>query len=234
MNEAERTKRTKRRGRPRVDGEIRAWIARKVAIGLDAATIYKLLGRQPQFRGRVPTDRSVRRQVAKLRGDDTTEWSLVDAEPAEASLVLPVLGEMIKQSYGRPVLRLRRGLADWIVRISRAVPDIPPSWALDVALNYWRLHLESEPTHGLDEMLAFAPWRSAQHYWDYLNEMGRLHREWFDAFERQESGHPMMALPGALWSNADAFGLVLAVEMHARGRVPPPVRRQKGSSNETR
>ena len=103
-----------------------------------------------------------------------------------------------------------------------------------MALNYWRLTVEGVPTHGLDEMLAFAPWRSAEGYYDYLNEMGRLHPEWFDAFEQQKSGHPIMSLPGALWSNPDAFGLVLAVEQHARGKVPPPERQRKGVSDEAR
>jgi len=80
-------------------------------------------------------------------------------------------------------------------------------------------------------MLAFAPWRSAQHYHDYLNEMGKIHPEWFHTFERQERGHPMMSVKMAeLWSNPDALGFLIAVQQHARGKMPDG----KGVSNETR
>jgi len=217
----------RRPGRPRTDSEIEGLIHRLAWKGWTPAQIELGLKTEKTLKERkLPHLRTIRRIVAQHgpRKDASLGWwSLADADAEDAALVLPVLAEMVKQGYG-PRVHLNNEVAEWIVRVRLAAPDIPPSWALVVALNYWRLVKEREPTHGLDEMLAFAPWRSAEDYYDYLNEMGKHHSEWFDAFEKQESGHPMMGLPGALWSNPDAFGLVLAVEEHAQGQVPPPDR----------
>jgi hypothetical protein len=227
----------RRPGRPRIDGDIESKIRELALLGWTAPQIDRWGKAREEFKGRWPLAvRTVRRVVDRHvpRGAPPDWWSLADADPDEAALVLPTLREIVEGGYV-PIYRLARGLADWIVRVRRAAPSIPPSWALDVALNYLGCAQEGEPTHGLDLLLAFAPWESREHYYRYIREVARLCPHCFNAYQEQESGPPLVDFNlAAMERDPIAFGLAIAVVKYAQGKGPPPARRQKGESDAKR
>lgn len=106
----------------------------------------------------IPGQRSVQTWVKKYRpADPSGPWSLRDADPAEAALVLPVLAKVIARSQGKRTIS--RAEAAMIVRIRTACSDMPEGSAWRLAQLYRVRETNNEPTDDLDAVLAFAPWR---------------------------------------------------------------------------
>jgi hypothetical protein len=84
--------------------------------------------------------------------DDSGPWSLADSDPDDAHLVLEVLD---RQMNGSPYQSWpTRALAQWIIRVRKAAPDMLWSWALSVAKAYWQQELRGKDTRYLDLLLA--------------------------------------------------------------------------------
>lgn len=180
---------TKRRGRPRIDGDVEFEIKRLAHRGWTPAQIHRELERRPKFRGRVPVNRTVQRAVARLKpppdeGDEGEEWSLADADPAEAALVLPALAEVLEflagDITGAPRPYFPKKQAAWIAHLRTAAPDMPGLWAFFMAMDYWVFSLAGEPMDALDELVAFAPWRDDAHYRRYFRSVQAVHPNWFE------------------------------------------------------
>ena len=113
----------------------------------------------------VPSLRTVQDVVNELRGLDTSgSWTIADARDGEeARLVLETLAAVIEATEGKR-REITRGEAAWVIRIRRAAPDLHPWEAFRLARTYLRLEERGEPSGFLDAFLAFAPWRSPEHF----------------------------------------------------------------------
>jgi hypothetical protein len=116
----------------------------------------------------VPALKGVQAIVARIRRqrDPSAVWRLSQADPDEAALVLPVLGEVLKLTNWQE-RSLTNAEAEWIVRLRRAVPDLE---LVDV-IRYARQYVArgDGTTDDLDRALASGAWRSlaaavAAHY----------------------------------------------------------------------
>jgi hypothetical protein len=132
--------------------------------GKRPAEIFALL--KKQFETDAPTSaKTVERHVKewdKLRGSDF--WTVRDADPAEAALVLPVLREIIELTDGQ-VNRATKSEAAWIARILRMRPDLQRTDAAFVvfllAMDYAHRTQADQPQptdDDLDYFLVFAAW----------------------------------------------------------------------------
>ncbi|MGD0764805.1 MAG: hypothetical protein ABR978_00665 [Dehalococcoidia bacterium] len=133
----------------------------------------------------IPDLRTVERAVKEIVPPDTSDpWSPTDADTYAAELVLPVLAEAIEQSGGG-WQRFSKDLARWIVKVRNAAPDMPALWALNTAQAYRAAaeKSDSQEIEGLDQMLAFAPWRGKDHFNRYADTVHMLHPDWFSQFE---------------------------------------------------
>jgi hypothetical protein len=207
-----------RKGRPRIDGYVERAIWQLARAKWTPAQIYHELRRQQaeegKFKGRrLPVLRTVERAAAKAVPLDTSGWwSLADADPEDAALVLPVLAEAAEMSGGR-WRRFSKDLAGWIVKVRVAAPDIPPLWAFSIAQAYRSQNEES--VAGLDEVLSFAPWRGRGQYHRYLRAAFMLHPDWFDQFEIGKNGEPSFSLS----FKPAVEGLLIACSYSPEGEV---------------
>lgn len=207
----------RRRGRPRIDGDIEQAIRRLAFDGWTPAQIHRQLSLTPAFQGRVPTARTVQRVVARYGARDTGEpWSIAEADPDDAALVLPVLAEAVCRSGGH-WSRFSQGLADWVVRVRRAAPDIPPAWALEVAVSCFSHERHAEPLDGLTHMLAFAPWQGQEQRDRYIETMGKVHPDWFALLDKHH-GEWLISLSHEGLRDPDAVGIIIALDMMDRER----------------
>lgn len=206
--------RTKRLGRPRIGGDIEAEIKRLSYLGWTPAQIHQELKRRPQFEGRYPVARTVRRIVAGLMPQDTSGWwSLADADGDDAAAILPVLAGVIERTTGR-ISRLTKAQAACVLKIRHIAPDLSPWWAFRLAISYRvRVHRE-QPTADLDELLAFAPWRGREHFDRFFRVVKLVHPDWTQStgHEPAEDASPE-EMRAALGSLSIAEGLWLAMEM---------------------
>lgn len=134
---------------------------------------------------------------------DTRPWILASAAPEEAAVILPVLGAILK-AYGRlaaPTIPV--GVAKWVVRVSKAVPTIPPLLLYEIALDYYLLELAARTRVikprisplDLDAFLACRPWESeeAARQYERLLELEiirpvRRGRWWQEILELEQGG----------------------------------------------
>ncbi len=159
--------------------------------------------------------------------DDTEPWTLAKATPAEAAVVMPVLGALLQANarladLDDPVLRAllvhRRisvGLARWIVKVAAAAPDLPPEWVHAVAREYRARELQEARSERrplatdhetLDAFLACRPWASeeAAARYERLLEAGILKqpmylgRWWRDILEVNQLRQRLTGLAGDL------------------------------------
>jgi len=165
----------RRRGRPHIPDEIQVEIERLAYLEVPSAEIEKRL-KQKFGEAVAPSLRTIQRLVAKLTPTDpSSPWSLADAEGDDAELILPVLASVIEKTEGERQ-HLTRAEADWIERIRRAAPDLPPTVELFWLARDYILRTErEESTADIDAFLAFAPWRLGEPRQRYLNALGK---EW--------------------------------------------------------
>jgi hypothetical protein len=119
----------------------------------------------------VPQPGAIREWIEKgiIKYEPTEPWTFVDSDPDDAALILPALRAWIEWSQGRygPISKPQ---AEWIVRIRRAAPDIPPGEAAIRAQG---------PARDLEAYLAWAPWRGPDHAAAYVDA---FRRGWITTF----------------------------------------------------
>lgn len=143
----------------RIHGDVQAVIEGKALERWTPTQIEKWLNDDDRFKGRVPTLRTIQRIVKDLSTLDMSgEWRLLDSEPADVKCVIDTLGAAILATDGR-VTSFTRHLADLVIRISRAAPDLGLPAVYLLASRYALSLQRGEPTSGIDALLGFAPWR---------------------------------------------------------------------------
>lgn len=146
----------------RIHGDIQAVIEGKALERWTPAQIEKWLNDDDRFKGKVPTLRTIQRIVRDILPLETSgEWRLLDSEPSDVALVVETLGAAIVQSGGR-VTSFSRDLADLIVRIRRAAPDLGLHAVYLLASHYSLALQRGWQTAGIDALLALAPWKGPE------------------------------------------------------------------------
>jgi len=123
---------------------IQGWTPRRVVQQLEA---------DAHFRGRLPTQRTIESMQADLRPARGPGWSLADADPDDAALILPVLAAVTRNSEGR-LGGFSVETARWIIRIRRAAPRLEPVDAFRWAVRYQTAIAARRDTRELDRGLA--------------------------------------------------------------------------------
>ncbi|MBI2862917.1 MAG: hypothetical protein HYX89_08855 [Chloroflexi bacterium] len=144
-----------------------SWVRQRVeewatVDGLPAFEIYsrlELLKKDGVIKTALPTQRTIERMVRAIKsGDKSPPWSLAEADPADAGLVLGVLAAIIIETEGRR-RHVSKDLAAWIVKIRCIAPDLEAFEVFRIAMEYQRRVQRDESTDHLDAYMAFAPWR---------------------------------------------------------------------------
>lgn len=104
----------------------------------------------------VPSERTIRDMIAEVTKRDPSEsWTIAAAELDDIAVIAPVWAYALETG-----LRLTKQHADWVVRVRTAAPDLPPADAWGLAGLY---AMSDTPIEWADALLAFAPWRDAEH-----------------------------------------------------------------------
>ena len=160
----------------RFDGEIQDQIGVLFLKGWSAAQIERQL--QLDFpEHRVPSSRTIQRVVKSLQEDDSSdepadsEWSMANARGDEAQIVLPVLRAVVQESQGRRLsISIRE--AEWIVKVLRAAPGLPPWPAYVLATKYMQREARGAQNLMLDLSLAFQVWTGMEAVRDFWDSIG--------------------------------------------------------------
>jgi len=130
--------------------------------GWGPAEIHRVLKRNEELCDDVPDQRTIQRIAKEVRPpDESGVWSVLDADPEQAARVIDVVRWMIIQTEGRT--RLTRHDVTWIARVRTVAPEVPPAWALYLAMGYRILSERPNPdSRALDLALGGAPWASAE------------------------------------------------------------------------
>jgi hypothetical protein len=164
----------------RIDGDIHEGIQ---IIALQRtwtpAQIYRYLDDQPEFVGRIPSQRTIQRIVREFRVNDLSdEWSISDSDPDDAAAVLHMLSQSIKSGFvdygvGKGITKQE---VFWYLHIKKIAPDLS-FIQQQVLSNLYRIREQKKnPTNELDAYLALSPWRCDQdrdNYKDLVNR-GRI------------------------------------------------------------
>jgi hypothetical protein len=137
-------------------GEVNERLRDLVLRGYSASQIHRTL--LEQFgEAHVPTLRTVQRTVRDLKTEDLTEqWSLGTSSGEEARMVLGVLADLLVETDGR-IHTITKREAEWIVRISGAVPGLPGWTVWSFVKEYMMRDATGDRTEDLDTSLALAP-----------------------------------------------------------------------------
>lgn len=123
----------------------------------------------------VPSSKTIGRVVSETRYRDSSGvWTLGDKEidADDAALILPVIA-------AGPVTRQE---AQWVVRVRRAVPDLPTRAVIHVVRAYMSFEHQGQSTEALDFLLALAPWRTAKNADDSAwTDARTMTPEWLEA-----------------------------------------------------
>jgi hypothetical protein len=129
--------------------------------GFNATQIHRKLGQEGLFKGHPLSLRTIQRMVrefAPIR-DESGPWSLSDADPEEARLVVDVLFQVLEANNGREWLT--KDIAASIVRIRTASPSIPPTFAYRLS-RFARSASAQSDSRALDITLGARPWESSE------------------------------------------------------------------------
>ena len=95
-------------------------------------------------------------------------WRFAQFDADDAALLLPVVAAVDYKSRG--ARQVSFGEAEWVCRVLKAVPDMPPYAAFQVAGFYFRrAEIGRYENPDLDALLAYAPWRN-EAAWAQYNE----------------------------------------------------------------
>lgn len=161
------------------------------------------------------------RTIQRILGDEPSEGEAWRFDPAEAepedAAVLVVRAYLAQTAKGKR-RDVTQAEAEAVRGLFRVAPDLPAALAWHLARGYVGRVQRSLPTAGLDDFLAFAPWRSdeaASRYVDaYL-------AGWIDELQSPQPG--TYRLPGEAAARLVAFEERQAME--AVRRIPRPARR---------
>lgn len=122
--------------RRRLDPDVLEALTRRLLVGFGPASTLREVGEDPRHAGRLPSLRTVEDLARELRPADRSEaWSAASADPAEAALVLPVLGVVARAGQ---LTAFTRDTAHWIARVRRMAPGLDPIDVLGFAIRYQR------------------------------------------------------------------------------------------------
>lgn len=164
--------------RRRIDSEIYKEIHREVRQGtyINATELHKKL--MERFPDKVPSERTVRNIVRDLLPPDSSGPWLPgpDNNPEEDACVLTTLAEFIAGGNKFSQWGITREHARWLAWVRTGWPDIPAQMAVVLAMDYRARREAGEDTTDLDTILAFAPWRSNDHYmaWQTASNKGQI------------------------------------------------------------
>jgi hypothetical protein len=128
--------------------------------------IQTYLKTMPEFKGRVPSERTIRRWLKSHVRRSGDRWSFADAEnPSDGRLVLDVLGHVIDASNGR-IEYLTKDEAHWIIRVRRAYPEMSLENTWTIANWYLRSRSHPERLHQVDQWLARGAWNESEFFID--------------------------------------------------------------------
>lgn len=165
--------RTRHRKR-RIPGHVEQAIRELALRDFSAAQIATELERRGE--NDVPDARTIRSIAAEVTADPSDPWTLREADPESAELVMPVLREVIEQTDGRRE-RFTVAQAAWIAKLRRAAPDLLP-WSTYVLASFYTNHERlGHPTDHLDKLVAFAPWRGTAERARYLRATPKVRVE---------------------------------------------------------
>lgn len=152
------------------DEAIRALLGK----GRTASGIHKFLERHQEelgLPGPLPDVRTIQRRVKELAPADPSEpWDLLTDETGDPRLILDTLEAVIRETEGR-VGTISREVAEALMRLSRAAPDLEPRQRWVLANRYVERRERDETTEDLDALLAFTPWRSDEHDDKYIQAL---------------------------------------------------------------
>jgi hypothetical protein len=111
--------------------------------------------------GGSPSPRTIQRLIARLKTVDVSgPWSFAQEEdPEDARLALEVLAQVYDRTDGR--VWLTKEVAAWVIRLRRAEPEMPASWAYVLAWQYLAAESaqrEQDEPMLLDLVVALQPW----------------------------------------------------------------------------
>ena len=143
-----------------VAGPVLAKIEEYIDKGWGPTQIYTYLRDNINPPYKAPSLRTIQDIVREKSGPDPSgRWALNDADPDEATLILPALADVIQETEGRRAY-LTRAQAELIGRIRRVAPELN-GWAVyRLARLYLFREGRGEPPSDIEGFLAFAPWRS--------------------------------------------------------------------------
>lgn len=139
------------------------------------------------------TDRTLRQYVKSHRPPDPSgPWSLAD-DSEEAAFLLAVLEAVVERTEGRRT-QLTCKEAEWLERIKRAVPDMPPWAAFSFARAYVTCETEGHETAPFDMALALTLDCPAE------RELGKAHiARHIDLHLQHWPAQPLMAWARETW-----------------------------------
>lgn len=119
-----------------------------------------------RFEGRpIPHLRTIQGKLRERRPGaepSSDRWSIRDADPEDAALILPALAMAQRHlGGGGGPARLAKGHAAWIARLRRAVPAMPVDAAYSLASAYWSADRSGWGTPGLDRFVAMGLWNES-------------------------------------------------------------------------
>jgi hypothetical protein len=112
---------------------------------------------------RIPTLRTLQYWAREIPSRKTSDrWSFADDNTGEPAMVLETLAAVIDYTSGA-VTSFEVAEAEFIARLGRAFPDLPPLDRWQIAILYVVRLERGKPTDDIDAYLAFAPWRPWSH-----------------------------------------------------------------------
>lgn len=147
---------TPREIRRRIDPDVIQRIHEMAGEGYTGPAIERVLSADPEYADRTPSLRTIQ-DVARDTPEVTEWWSVAEADPTEARLVLPVLAERTRYlrtlHHTTEPVRIARDLGRWIAKVRAIEPALPPREAYRLAWRYW-----VNPSPELDAYLALREW----------------------------------------------------------------------------
>jgi hypothetical protein len=171
------------------------------------------------------TVRLVQSRLREMQGmtppDESGAWSLPDADPEEARLVLDVVADVFQSTQGS-IWPSKSHVAE-IARLRKAVPDIPPLWAHQVAQAYQLCAAQARDSRYLDFALGARPWESVER----ADWFARLLGKPLPAESRGVHGDSLLALLRLITYKGSLEDMQVRLRDCSRDPVPPPRRPAK-------
>ena len=137
--------------RRRVDPDVLRATQRALVLGYAPTAVLRQLRADEALRDRVPSLRTIVSMAAELRSTDAETWTVGEADPEDARLVLPVLADLIRAGQ---MTSVTRETGRWIAIVRGIVPDLPTIEVLLFASRYQAALARGDSTHELDVELA--------------------------------------------------------------------------------